>query len=508
MSARARLIIVAGVAGLVVVVLIRTAWVSDDAYITFRTIEQWLTGHGPRWNAGERVQAYSHPLWFLLLTPLTALSGDPYYAAIGLAIACSVGFVVLLMRSVAGTAAAAVLSALMVLASRALLDFSTSGLENPMTNLLLVLFLIVWWQPSGPDPARRALRMTFLSALLLTNRLDAGLLIAPALVVTLLGLPRRLAVRVALVGMLPFLLWEAFSLLYYGALVPNPAYAKLATGIPARALIEQGVAYFRESLNADPVTLPACAVGLLVWLSDRRRTDWPLALGLLFMLAYVCRVGGDFMSGRFFVAPFVVSAAMIVRRAGRLHWIPVAVLSLVVIGAGLRAPRIAALSGGDYAEPFGSGHGIQDERGYYYPATGLLRPSGRWQSPADPSEPRQLPQDIWIGRVVAVQDSIGLYGFRAPRLLHIVDVLGLGDPFLSRLPAKQPWRIGHFYRHLPDGYIESVETRSNRLRDPALARYYDHVLLVVRGPLLSPARLKAIVALNLSGLPRPSESRQ
>ena len=31
-------------------VFFKNAWVSDDAYILFRSLDQLLSGHGPRWN--------------------------------------------------------------------------------------------------------------------------------------------------------------------------------------------------------------------------------------------------------------------------------------------------------------------------------------------------------------------------------------------------------------------------------------------------------------------------
>ena len=44
-----------------------SAWVADDAYITFRTIENFHHGYGLRWNTIERVQSYTHPLWMFNL---------------------------------------------------------------------------------------------------------------------------------------------------------------------------------------------------------------------------------------------------------------------------------------------------------------------------------------------------------------------------------------------------------------------------------------------------------
>jgi hypothetical protein len=52
--------------------------VGDDAYFTFRTIDNFVHGYGLRWNIAERVQAYTHPLWLLLLTPFYWITGEPF----------------------------------------------------------------------------------------------------------------------------------------------------------------------------------------------------------------------------------------------------------------------------------------------------------------------------------------------------------------------------------------------------------------------------------------------
>ena len=52
--------------------LVRTAWLSDDAYITFRTVDNALNGYGLRWNVADRVQSYTHPLWMFVMTAAQA----------------------------------------------------------------------------------------------------------------------------------------------------------------------------------------------------------------------------------------------------------------------------------------------------------------------------------------------------------------------------------------------------------------------------------------------------
>jgi arabinofuranosyltransferase len=44
------------------------SWVTDDAFITFRYVINFVSGDGPVFNIGERVQGFTHPLWFMLLS--------------------------------------------------------------------------------------------------------------------------------------------------------------------------------------------------------------------------------------------------------------------------------------------------------------------------------------------------------------------------------------------------------------------------------------------------------
>jgi len=63
-------------------VYLRNAWVGDDAYITFRTIDNLLAGYGLTWNVDERVQVFTHPLWMLLMVALRWITGEFYYTVL------------------------------------------------------------------------------------------------------------------------------------------------------------------------------------------------------------------------------------------------------------------------------------------------------------------------------------------------------------------------------------------------------------------------------------------
>ena len=71
------------------IVLLRTAWTCDDAFITFRTLDNFLTGHGLRWNTVERVQVFTHPLWLMVLLVPAAITHEAYLTSMAVSIVVS-----------------------------------------------------------------------------------------------------------------------------------------------------------------------------------------------------------------------------------------------------------------------------------------------------------------------------------------------------------------------------------------------------------------------------------
>ncbi len=61
-----RALVVAPVA-LLVIMAWNMRWMSDDGFIHLRVADQLLHGNGPVFNAGERVEASTSPLWVFLL---------------------------------------------------------------------------------------------------------------------------------------------------------------------------------------------------------------------------------------------------------------------------------------------------------------------------------------------------------------------------------------------------------------------------------------------------------
>jgi len=137
-----------------------------------------------------------------------------------------------------------------------------------------------------------------------------------------------------------------------------------------------------------------------------------------------------------------------------------------------------------------------DERAFYHDDLALF------------SEKRKLPQygkvsadlrAVGFDRpVVDVYGQVGVRGYQGGDLVHVVDVW-LCDPLLMRLPAldhDQP-HIGHLTRRIPEGYLETLAGGHNVIAHPGLAAYWDHLVLALRGPLWSGARLRAVLAVLL-----------
>lgn len=47
----------------VFLVVLSVSYLDEDAFISFRVVDNFVHGHGLRWNIDERVQVFTNPLW-------------------------------------------------------------------------------------------------------------------------------------------------------------------------------------------------------------------------------------------------------------------------------------------------------------------------------------------------------------------------------------------------------------------------------------------------------------
>lgn len=488
-------LVLAGALGLLVLLLcLRFGWIGDDAAITFRVIDNFIHGYGLRWNVFERVQAFTNPLWTLMLIPVHWMAGEAFVSTIILSASISALSVALMALLLCDSPAKMILCAGLWMASLAILDYSTSGLENPLAYLLVVLFSQRFLDRRTPAASRE---LALIGSLIGLARLDLMLVVLPAFLVRIDWSVR--GVLRALSGFLPLILWEIFSVIYYGFPFPNTAYAKLGAGIPEGEMRQQGVLYLIHHLWADPVTMVALAAGVVMPLLQRRSHVYPLVLGLVLYIGYVVLIGGDFMAGRMLSVPCILAIVLVSQL--RLDQIN-AVGSLLVVSLLL---AFASKSGFDSSIQRTGGmpswlpfNGVLDERLFYFHGSGLpnYRRDGSFpthgsrtggtalrNSPTGPS-PRL---------------TIGFEGYYAGPGQVLIDIFALADPLLARIPAVHNpyWRVGHMERVVPAGYLKSIESGDDSIEDPGLREFYRKLKIITQGEIWSLGRFKEIVLMNL-----------
>ena len=477
----------------VAAMLFGTAWIGDDAFITLRVIDNFINGWGLRYNVIERVQVFTHPLWLLFLTPLYAVTHEALVTTIVASVLLSLGAFYILATRIAEHLAWGCFLALLAVASRAICQYSTSGLENPLTFLLLALFVWCLYHPP-----KRAWVPAGIAGLLLLNRLDLAVLLGPVVIYLLFQAHGIKRVKIVLVTSFPALMWIGFSLLYYGMPFPNTAYAKLGTGVNTGALVMQGLEYTKDFVLTDP--LLALIIGKVVFDTLHSR-HWPTVLlgtGIVLYTAYIIAIGGDFMSGRFFAAPGFLALCLLARTPAPQWWISkwkVASLITICLLGVLLVVRITE-------RPITSvpDNGINDLRRFCYADNGLfpvlkawvttgIKPIHTWGR----SGQLLKAQYQTTGKPVAAKSgAVGMVGYYGGPGVYIMDVNALTDAFLARLPVSPGWRVGHYQRDFPPAYFETALEAAPTTNIEDLRPLLSDVILATRAPLLAEGRGDAI----------------
>lgn len=489
--------------------VIRVAWVTEDAFISFRAIDNLLKGNGLVYNVGERVQVFTDPLYCLVLAILSFFTGGEFfYTSIGLSLALTLATALVVAYKYCDNFMVASFTILMLSLSIAFTEFSTSSLENPMSHLLLALFYTYYFLPGKP----RIFLLALLAGLSATNRLDSLIYFIFPLAQLILSQFNKRNLVLMLAGFTPFLAWEMFSLIYYGFLVPNTALAKLNLGIDTWTMAEQGVIFLIASVTHDPVT--GLLIGLLpvsIFLAAKipsSRKEYFILAGIGGKLVYIVLVGGDYMLGRFLTDVALASLLVFAQLANRLEWKGGVHALLFVLCLGLavsvnHSPLRSGLSYGTSEDTKFEWYieGLVDERAFYYNQTGMAN-RGRFEKVRNGSVDEALRlnvrHELGDSRVVTMGNA-GMLGYYSNPSLHLVDVHALCDPLMARLPLASDyyWRTGHYSRNVPEGYVETIKSGVNQLKDKDLAQFYDHLHLVVSGSIFSMERIKTIVKMNL-----------
>ena len=475
--------------GLYLLSMVNSAWLCDDSFISLSQIVNFHHGDGLVYNFGERVQAFTHPTWFFLLSLFTWVTGDYYYTIIFTSITASIlaVYIVFYFAYLKKNMLAAIMGMSVLLFSKAFIDYTSSGLENPLSYLLFsgILFTLL----VNNDLSKHLLILVYIAmALLFLNRMDYALILFPILVHLLIHYKSK-NITPILIAALLVSVWFLFSLFYFGHFFPNTYYAKLQAGYPAQDYLQRGFQYFKVQYESDPITLAIILTGVLLGLM-RKGVMRATSIGLVLYLLYFLKSGGDFMQGRFFALPAFVAAFLIVSyltkvKLSEYGYFLIAII--IFLGSNSTSPLFV---GKEY-DNRNVYLGVADESGFYFQRFGLISSRRSWPNivTLDNTKPKEA--GIVCG-------GLGTAGLSKRNKVFFIDYCALTDPLLSQLPAieNQDWRVGHQYRHVPINYEYSVLDDNVTLFDKQLNKLYLDIHKVTRGSLFSKERFISIFKIN------------
>jgi arabinofuranosyltransferase len=485
------------------IVFIANCWIGDDAFISFRVSENLINGYGPRWNVAERVQVFTNPLWTFLMAGIAAITGEFFYTAMVVSMGLCLAMLAVIWRWLDRSVDAWVALALL-LSSKSFVDYTSSGLEYPLTYLLLAAFvaLALGRRDRVDDPGAAYPVLVFIASLAFVNRADMVLLYAPTLIWLFVRWVRRIGWRRGgwiVLASAPAWGWLIFAVVYYGFPFPNTYYAKAQSGMPHWLQLRQGFAYTVSSLRFDPLTLATIVAAIGVSVAAGGIRARLLAAGTCTYVFYTIWVGGDFMAGRFFAAPLLVSALVLAHLPKQPATALAAVALIVAYNVANPLAPVKSIPTLDMGWNWRLQNGVKDDRGATISGASPLtfevfrrQPDNAMAREARSlrASPDQVLVHPWIGEV----------GFYAGPSKYIIDPNGLSDPLLARLPIPPSFYfefwVSHFTRELPAGYVESRRAGQNLIADPIIRPYFDKLVRVTTGPVFSLARFRDIADLN------------
>ncbi len=495
-----------------ILIVIALAWQSDDAYHGYVMSRHLVEGHGLVYNIGERSTASTCPLFTLIIAAAYFVTREMYFTSLAVCTILSAGAYYILSYRFCKTKEQILIGFLALAGSQAFISYTTSGLENSLLFFLSALFLETLAKTEKYN-AKAMLKLAVIFSLLAMARMDEVLLFIP--VIVWIYLFRRdnvtfiQAVGLGILGLMSFILWEAFATFYFGFPFPNPAYVKLGTAIPTVQYVKRGILYALYTALDDMVVVVVPAVVAVLSFFSKKLKYILVSSGLIIYGLYIVRIGGDFMMGRHFTNMLFVSVAlfMIMQNNEMPNFTIMRKLRTVFNATVILTVAFSLTFGRTVGSQYLLGHNyssqISDEREYYFNTTGLynnlvslirdgrLCISDTWNNEAT--------EDIRANGLNGgiIENAAGILVYYNPDL-YLNDTYALGDPFLSKLPAtyNDNWRVGHLRREVPHGYRASIWFDRNEVKDPDLHEYYEKIRLITRGNLFDSQRLNAIVEIN------------
>lgn len=473
-------------------------WITEDAFISFRSVENVVQGCGPVFNCGTRVESYTHPLWLGVLVVLRLISGRdllPLVSAIT-GILFTVGGFLLIRRAherftPPRTQGMVPVGYAMMACLPVLWDFASSGLETGLSFgwIGAVTWILSASAREGLSPTKTEERGVSKASSAYFFILGLGPIIRPDLAVVsaislgVIGWRYRLfksplgPLKMAISGGALPIGYQIFRMGYFALLYPNTALAK--EGFLARW--DQGWLYLWNLVTTYYLLFPPIIALFCLGMAIRHKVANPgcralaslSVAGLCYGLAIV-RIGGDFMHGR-----MLLPAVMLI--GASLAWVRIPKHRLlhrwVTVALGAWCVFVVLFATSPDRGQIGK-HGIVDERWYYTHIATIRRPLSLADFNHNPLYRQGLifKKTTQEGASAVYFGNIGISGMVAGLKTVIIDPMGLNDYLSSHIRLTTRGRPGHekfasaawFLARYPQGYVppSSMKDQFGRVSTP------------------------------------------
>jgi len=277
---------------------ISLSFTQDDAYISYRYVDNFQSGHGLVFNYGERVEGYTNFLWIMLLSISSILGFPIIIMSKILGVTCgalTLIFAYLFCRDFSDTRRWLIPFAVPIFlaANGALAYWVIGGLETGLFVFLVTLTLYTEFKRPSVVPA--------ILVIATLTRPEGGLVFGIILLYRLIIKRENLRSLAWYVGLYVGLLipYAIFKIYYFGDLLPNPFYAKTGMSIE---YLGSGVEYvmqfgYHYGLFGLFLLIP---FAFLRDMPDKVKLLW---LGSAVYTVYIILVGGDVLKVHRFFLP-------------------------------------------------------------------------------------------------------------------------------------------------------------------------------------------------------------
>ena len=484
-----------------------TAWLSDDALLTLKQVLNTINYHEISLTLGERIQAFNHPTWFIVLLPLIQSTNEIFITTILLSLGlawCSIIYLYLYVRDLKDSSIAIGILfgfSLLLCFSKAFTDYMTSGLENALSYYLIGFIIYTSYQLLNQYKTSTAVFLYIIFALSILNRLDYICLLSPLAMYLFF---RYMGIKkwpVLIPGIVLIMGWFSFAIIYFGLIVANPIFAKFTAGISFKSYIEMGINYYFITFSNDPVTMLLVILGVIAGFINRNANyvlNRCLSFGMINYCLFILISGGDAMIGKYFailayIAIFNIIAAMASYQYKKYYLMML--VSLFFIAPFSAQPLLSSTAYRNYF----INKNLRDERGWFYQSYGLLAKHRNFWPQLPELNLNQSNQPINTNSNYIIScDNLGIASLMYPKK-NFIDNCGTTDRFLAQLVAIQAIDLrSASARKIPTNYGEYLIKKVNKIDDVQLQPLLDDLNLINQPKLFTMARFKAIYRLNIS----------